>query len=147
MRLVASGTGRQGNLAHFHALSTRLVNQFGAYHPFPDLAVNGQQTLSEIADLGGLSAAHDAYQQEVSGRPASMPEGLTGEQRFFLSYAQNWREKYREPAMRRVVLTDGHALDEYRASTVRNIDGWYEAFDIQSGQPLYLAPADRVRVW
>jgi putative endopeptidase len=147
-------TGRLRNwwttedLAHFRAAGARLVKQFDAYHPFPDLAVNGHQTLSEnIADLGGLSAAHDAYQQEVRGRPDGTTEGFTGEQRFFVSYAQNWREKYREPALRRVVLTDGHALDEYRASTVRNIDGWYEAFDIQAGQPLYLAPVDRVRVW
>jgi len=147
-------TGRLRNwwtkedLAHFRAAGARLVKQFDAYHPFPDLVVNGQQTLSEnIADLGGLLAAHDAYQREVRGRPDSMTEGFAGEQRFFVSYAQNWREKYREPALRRVVLTDGHAPDEYRASTVRNIDGWYEAFDIQAGQPLYLAPADRVRVW
>jgi putative endopeptidase len=147
-------TGRLRNwwtkedLAHFRAAGARLVKQFDAYHPFPDLVVNGKQTLSEnIADLGGLLAAHDAYQREVRGRPDSMTEGFTGEQRFFVSYAQSWREKYREPALRRVVLTDGHAPDEYRAGTVRNIDGWYEAFDIQAGQPLYLAPADRVRVW
>jgi putative endopeptidase len=138
----------QEDLAHFRAASAQLVRQFDAYHPFPDLAVNGQQTLSEnIADLGGLLAAHDAYRQEVRGRPDSIADGFTGEQGLFISYAQNWREKYRDPALRRAVLTDGHAPDEYRASTVRNIDGWYEAFDIQAGQPLYLAPADRVRVW
>jgi putative endopeptidase len=136
------------DLAHFRAASAQLVRQYDAYHPFPDLAVNGQQTLSEnIADLGGLMAAHEAYRQEVLGRPDSITDGFTGEQRFFISYAQNWREKYREPALRREVLTDGHAPDEYRASTVRNVDGWYEAFDIQAGQPLYLAPANRVRVW
>jgi putative endopeptidase len=147
-------TGRLRNwwapqdLEHFRAAGTRLVQQFDAYHPFPDLAVNGQQTLSEnIADLGGLAAAHDAYRQEVSGRSDSAVDGFTGEQRFYLSYAQNWREKVRDPALRREVLTDGHAPDEYRASTVRNADGWYAAFDIQAGQPLYLAPADRVRVW
>jgi len=136
------------DLAHFRAAGARLVKQFDAYHPFPDLTVNGRQTLSEnIADLGGLLAAHDAYQQEARGRTDSVTEGVTGDQRFFVSYAQNWREKYREPLLRRAVLTDGHAPDEYRASTVRNIDGWYQAFDIQAGQPLYLAPADRVRVW
>jgi putative endopeptidase len=147
-------TGRLRNwwsaedLAHFRAAATRLVQQFNDYHPFPDLAVNGQQTLSEnIADLGGLLAAHDAYQQEVRARPESAAAGFTGEQRFFLSYAQNWREKLRDPALRKEVLTDGHAPDEYRASTVRNTDGWYAAFDVQAGQPLYLAPADRVRVW
>jgi putative endopeptidase len=138
----------QEDLAHFRASGTRLVRQFDAYHPLPDLAVNGQQTLSEnIADLGGLLAAHDAYQQEVHGHPDSVTDGFPGEQRFFISYAHNWREKYREPALRRAVLTDAHAPVEYRASTVRNIDGWYEAFNIQAGQSLYLAPADRVRVW
>jgi len=135
------------DLAHFRAASAQLVRQFDAYHPFPDLAVNGQQTLSEnIADLGGLLVAHDAYRLEARGRD-TMTDGFTGEQRFFLSYAQSWRERYREAALRRTVLTNGHAPDEYRASTVRNIDGWYEAFDIQTGQPLYLAPADRVRIW
>jgi predicted metalloendopeptidase len=136
------------DLAHFHAAGARLVQQFNAYRPFPDLAVNGQQTLSEnIADLGGLVAAFDAYRQEVRGRADAVVDGFTGEQRFFLSYAQNWREKYREPALRRNVLADGHAPDEYRASTVRNVGGWYEAFGIQAGQPLYLAPAARVAVW
>ena len=147
-------TGRLRNwwtpddLAHFRAAGARLVRQFGAYHPFPDLAVNGQQTLGEnIADLGGVAAAFDAYRQEVRGRADPSQQGFTGEQRFFLSFAQNWREKYREPALRMVVLTDGHAPDEYRASTVRNVDGWYDAFAIQADQPLYLAPVDRVRVW
>ena len=138
----------KADLAHFRDASARLVRQFDAYHPFPDLAVNGQQTLSEnIADLGGLLAAHDAYRLEVRGRPDTMTDGFTGEQRFLLSYAQSWREKHREAALRRAVLTDGHAPDEYRASTVRNIDGWYAAFDIQAGQPLYLAPGARVRIW
>lgn len=92
-------------------------------------------------------AAHDAYRLEVRGRPDTMTDGFTGEQRFLLSYAQSWREKHREAALRRAVLTDGHAPDEYRASTVRNIDGWYAAFDIQAGQPLYLAPGARMRIW
>jgi len=138
----------QKDLAHFRAASAQLVRQFDAYHPFPGMSVNGQQTLSEnIADLGGLLAAHDAYQQETRGHADDRTKGFTGEQRFFISYAQSWRQKYREPALRRAVLTDGHAPVEYRASTVRNIDGWYETFDIHSGEPLYLAPADRVRVW
>jgi len=147
-------TGRLRNwwaakdLEHFRAAGSQLVQQYDAYHPFPDLAVKGQQTLSEnIADLGGLLAAHDAYREEVRARPDAAVDGFSGEQRFYLSYAQNWREKYRDPALRKQVLTDGHAPEEYRASTVRNADGWYAAFDIQAGQPLYLAPAERVRVW
>jgi predicted metalloendopeptidase len=138
----------QADLAHFRASGVRLVQQFNAYHPLPDLAVSGQQTLSEnIADLGGLLAAHDAYQQELRGQPDTVVSGFTGEQRFFISYAQNWREKYRDLALRKAVLTDAHAPVEYRAGTVRNVDGWYEAFNIQGAQPLYLAPRDRVRIW
>jgi predicted metalloendopeptidase len=125
-----------------------LARQFDGYHPFPDLVVNGKQTLSEnIADLGGLLAAHDAYEEEVRNAHDVIVSGFTGEQRFFLSFAQNWREKYREPALRRAVQTDGHAPEEYRVSTVRNVDSWYKAFDAQDGQTLYLAPADRVRIW
>lgn len=124
------------------------MQEFSAYHPFPDLAVNGQQTLSEnIADVAGLSVALDAYRAEVGQSPDSGSDGFTGVQRFFLSFAQNWREQYREPMLRMAVLTDGHAPPEYRANTVRNIDGWYQAFDIRADQPLYLAPDDRVRIW
>jgi len=136
------------DLAHFRAAGARLVQEFSAYHPFPDLAVNGQQTLSEnIADVAGLSVALDAYRAEVGQSPDSGSDGFTGVQRFFLSFAQNWREQYREPMLRMAVLTDGHAPPEYRANTVRNIDGWYQAFDIRADQPLYLAPDDRVRIW
>ena len=74
-------------------------------------------------------------------------EGLTGDQQFFLSFAQSWRQKIREPALRQRLLTDGHAPAEYRADTVRNLDAWYRAFDVKAGQALYLAPADRVRIW
>jgi putative endopeptidase len=147
-------TGRLRNwwtpsdLAHFRAAAARLAQQFSAYHPFPDLAVNGQQTLGEnIADVAGLAAAFDAYSHGVREHPDGTIDGFTGRQRFFLSYAQSWRTKYREPAMRMLVLTDGHAPDEYRADTVRNLDAWYDAFDVRQGQPLYLAPAERSRIW
>lgn len=147
-------TGRLRNwwtaadLAHFRAAAARLVQQFSAYRPFPDLAVNGQQTLSEnIADVAGLAAAFAAYREEVREHPSETVDGFNGAQRFFLSYAQSWRTKYREPALRMQVLTDGHAPDEYRANTVRNLDGWYDAFDVRADQPLYLAPAQRVRIW
>ena len=76
-----------------------------------------------------------------------MRDGLTGDQQFFLSFAQSWRNKAREPALRQQVLTDVHAPAQYRAQTVRNLDGWYEAFGVAPGQALYLAPADRVRIW
>jgi predicted metalloendopeptidase len=151
---IFDATGRlrnwwtQEDLAHFRTAGARLVQQFNAYRPFPDLAVNGQQTLSEnIADVAGLSVAFDAYRAEVPQSLESGDDRFTGVQRFFLSYAQNWRTKFRDPALRMAVLTDGHAPDEYRASTVRNIDGWYEAFGIRADQALYLPPADRVRIW
>ena len=135
------------DLAHFEASGAKLVKQYDAYKPFPDLAVNGKLTLSEnIADVAGLAAAYDAYQLSLSG-PAPMVEGLTADQQFFLSFAQSWRAKVREPALRQQILGDGHAPDEYRADTVRNLDVWYDAFDVKPSQALYLAPGDRVRVW
>ena len=136
------------DFAHFRASSMRLAQQFNAYRPFPDLAVNGQQTLSEnIADVAGLAVAYDAYRLSLQGHPAPVVDGFTGDQQFFVSFAQSWRQKVREPALRQRIITDGHAPDEYRADTVRNLDTWYSAFDVKPGQHLYLAPADRVRVW
>jgi predicted metalloendopeptidase len=133
---------------HFEASSKQLVQQYDAYKPFPDLAVKGQQTLGEnIADLAGLAAAYDAYHRALGGKPAPAALGLTGDQQFFVSFAQEWRRKAREPAVRNQVLSDGHAPAQYRASTVRNIDAWYAAFDVKQGDSLYLAPADRVKVW
>jgi predicted metalloendopeptidase len=136
------------DLAHFQASGTLLARQYDAYRPFPDLAVNGALTLGEnIADVAGLAAAYDAYRASLGGRPAPEVAGLSGDQQFFLSYAQSWRIKVREPLLRQQLLGDGHAPDEYRALTVRNLDAWYEAFDVRPGQRLYLAPAERVRMW
>jgi putative endopeptidase len=133
---------------HFATSSAQLVAQYGTYRPFPDLAVNGQQTLGEnIADLAGLAASYDAYHKPLGTTKAPEVQGFTGDQQFFLSYAQAWRWKAREPALRNRVLTDGHAPSQYRALTVRNLDPWYAAFDVSAGDKLYLAPADRVRVW
>ncbi len=136
------------DLAHFEDASARLAAQFDAYHPFPDLAINGKQTLSEnIADVAGLSAAHDAYVFSLHGKKAPVLQGLTGDQRFFLAFAQSWRTKTREAALRQQVLTDGHAPAMYRGDTVRNLDAWYPAFDVKPGQKLFLAPGSRVQVW
>jgi putative endopeptidase len=133
------------DLAHFKDASTKLVAQYNAYAPFSDLHVNGQLTLSEnIADVAGLSAAYDAY--HAARGPAT--DAAAGDDRsFFTSYGQNWRSKSREELARQLVLTDGHAPDEYRADTVRNLDAWYSACDVKTGQRLYLASPDRVRVW
>ena len=136
------------DFAHFTASGAALARQFDGYRPFPDLAVNGRQTLSEnIADLAGLAAAYDAYRESLGGHKAPVVAGLTGDQQFFLSFAQSWRDKTREEALRRQIITDGHAPAEYRSDTVRNIDAWYAAFPVKRGEALYLAPADRVRVW
>jgi putative endopeptidase len=133
---------------HFEASAAQLVKQFDGYKPFPDLAVKGQQTLGEnIADVAGLAASYDAYHRSLRGKPASTVQGFSPDQQFFISFAQSWRSKLREPALRNRILTDGHAPPEYRASTVRNLDAWYRSFDVKPGQALYLAPADRVRVW
>jgi predicted metalloendopeptidase len=133
---------------HFERASKQLVAQYDAYKPFPDLAVKGQQTLGEnIADVAGLTAAYDAYKLSLHGKPAPVVQGMSGDQQFFVSFAQSWRRKSREQAMRNLILTDGHAPAQYRASTVRNIDAWYRAFDVKPGDGLYLAPADRVRIW
>jgi predicted metalloendopeptidase len=136
------------DLQHFQATSTKLAEQFSAYHPFPDASVNGKQTLSEnIADLAGLAAAYDAWRSSPGADSEPPLDGFTAEQQFFLSYAQSWQEKVREAAERSQLLTDGHAPAHYRALTVRNMDTWYNAFAIPPNAPLYLAPADRVRVW
>ncbi|MEZ0334041.1 MAG: M13-type metalloendopeptidase, partial [Gemmatimonadales bacterium] len=133
---------------HFEGSAARLVAQYNGYKPFPDLAVNGKLTLGEnIADLAGLAAAYDAYLRSLGGKPAPAVQGFTGDQQFFISFAQGWRGKLREPALRNRILTDGHAPYEYRASTARNLDAWYTAFDVKAGETLYLPPADRVRVW
>ena len=119
-----------------------------SYQPFPDLAVNGVQTLGEnIADTAGLTVAFDAYRASLHGAPAPVVDGLTGDQQFFLSFAQAWRQKAREQATRNQIHTDGHAPAMYRAATVRNVDAWYEAFHVEPGQQLYLAPADRAHLW
>ena len=115
--------------------------QFDEYTVLQDTHVNGKLTLSEnIADVAGLSAAYDAYRALGNATPESDRE-------FFLSYAQAWKTRLREPLARQLVVTDGHALDEYRADTVRNLDAWYPAFDVTPGQQLYLDPSNRVRVW
>ena len=130
--------------AHFKAATSALVAQYSAYRPFPDLAVNGQQTLSEnLADLAGLGAAHDAYRASLQGKPPTED----ADRQFFTAFARNWCRKAREASLRQQIIGDGHAPSKYRTFTVRNIDAWYDAFDVQPGQAMYLAPQDRVRVW
>jgi predicted metalloendopeptidase len=136
------------DMSRFQALAEPLVNQFSGYQPFPDLAVNGRATETEnIADLAGLAAAFDAYRKTLGGRAADRDHVRQRDREFFIAFAQSWRSRMTEGAMRAQLTGDIHAPDRYRVATVRNIDAWYEAFDVQPGQRLYLAPESRVRVW
>ena len=134
--------------AHFKASGDRLAAQFDQYEPLPGLHVNGKQTLGEnIADVSGLAAAYAAYHASLGDQPAPVIDGLSGDQRFFIAYAQAWRGKIRDAALRQRLATDVHAPGDYRAETVRNLDAWYPAFDVKPGENLYLAPQDRVKIW
>jgi predicted metalloendopeptidase len=136
------------DFAQFGKQGDALAEQFDRYQPFPDLHVNGRLTLGEnIADVAGLAATYDAYRASLNGAEAPVIDGLTGDQRFFIAYTQVWATKWREEALRQRILNDGHAPGQYRALTVRNLDAWYEAFDVQPGDELYLAPAQRVKIW
>ena len=134
------------DLKHFEAATQRLAEQYDTYKPFPDLAINGKQTLAEnIADVAGISAAYDGY--KASGDVAPPDAGFSSDQQFFIAFGQNWGAKTREAALRQQVMTDPHSPGEYRAATVRNVDAWYTAFDVAPGAKLYLSPKDRVRIW
>jgi putative endopeptidase len=132
----------------FAQLAQRLVAQYDTYEALPGLKVRGAQTLGEnIADNAGLAVAYDAYRLSLGGKPAPVLEGFTGEQRFFLGRAQMNRVLFREPALRQQVISGVHSPSRFRTSSVRNHDGWYEAFGVQPGQALYLPPEQRVRIW
>ena len=137
------------DIAAFQALGDRLAAQYDRFEALPGLHVNGRLTLGEnIGDLGGLSAALEAYRMSLAGRPAPVLDGLTGEQRFFLAWAQVWRRLDRDALLRNLLLADTHSPSRYRVNgVVRNIDAWYEAFGIKPGDPLYLPPAERVHIW
>jgi predicted metalloendopeptidase len=136
------------DVTQYHAAGTKLAAQFDSYCPLPNLCVNGKQVLSEsIADLAGLLTAHDAYVLSLKGKPDVVIDGLTGEQRFFLAFAQRWRKNQTESALRRQITTDTHPPGEFRSDTVRNVDAWYKAYDIAPSDKLYLKPEDRVAIW
>ncbi|SMQ93932.1 putative metallopeptidase [Xanthomonas fragariae] len=136
------------DLKKFQIAGNALAAQFSAYKPFEDLSVNGKLTLGEnIADVAGLDTAYDAYQLSLQGKQPQTIDGFSPDQRFFLGFAQAWRGKYRDAALRNAVLTDVHAPVRFRAQTVRNLDAWYRAFDVKQGEQLYLAPTQRVKIW
>jgi putative endopeptidase len=133
---------------HFDAAGRALVAQYDAYEALPGLHLKGQQELGEnIADTAGLTAAYEAYHASLGGRPAPVIDGWTGDQRFFMAFAQSWRDKVRDKSLRAQIATDVHAPAMWRVETVRNLDGWYSAFGVAAGQKLYLPPARRVHVW
>ena len=135
--------------ASFKKRSAGLAAQYGAFEALPGLKVNGQLTLGEnIGDLGGLGVAYQAYRRSLGGKEAPVIDGLTGDQRFFLAYAQVFRTKYRDEALRTMVLSDAHSPAQFRVNgAVRNVDAWYAAFNVQPGEKLYLAPDQRVKIW
>ena len=136
------------DVERFKSFTDKLVAQYNAYEPIPGQHIQGELTLGEnIADLAGLTVALDAYHKSLGGKPAPVIDGLTGDQRFYLGWAQVWRTKWREPALRQALLSDPHSPGHERTLTVRNLDPWYAAFGAKPGQDMYLAPADRVRIW
>jgi len=136
------------DLAHFEAATAKLAAQYDSYKPFPDLSVNGKQTLAEnIADVAGIAASYDGYRASLAGKTAPAQDGFSGDQQFFIAFGQNYASKGRDAALRQQVMTDSHSPAQYRADTVRNIDAWYASFDVKPGQTLYLAPAERVQIW
>jgi predicted metalloendopeptidase len=136
------------DVAKYHAAAAKLAAQIDGYCPLADLCVNGKQVLSESsADLAGLQVAHDAYILSLKGKSDVMIGGLSGEQRFFLAFSQRWRKLQPEAALRRQTKTDTHLAGEYRSDTVRHIADWYKAYEVASGDKLYMKPEDRVGIW
>jgi predicted metalloendopeptidase len=136
------------DFVEFKKHAKALSDQYDTYEPFPGLHVKGNLTLGEnIADVAGLAAAYDAYHASLNGKDAPTIDGFSGDQRFFIAYAQSWATKIREAALRQRIATDGHAPGNYRALTVRNLDAWYKAFNVQPGDKLYLPPEKRVPIY
>jgi putative endopeptidase len=136
------------DLAQFKAATARLAAQYDAYEPLPGVHINGRLTLGEnIADLAGLALAYQAYHASLDGKPAPVLDGFTGDQRFFMSFNQVYRQLQRESYLRQALATDPHSPGEWRAQEVRNVDAWYAAFDVKPGQRAYRDPKDRVRIW
>jgi len=136
------------DLKHFEAATAALAKQYSTYEALPGLHVNGKQTLGEdIADVSGLTAAYRAYHLSLDGKPAPVIDNLSGNQRFFIAFGQVWRSKMRDAALRQEVITNEHAPAQFRAETVRNLDPWYQAFNVRPDAKLYLKPDQRVRIW
>lgn len=135
--------------AKFDAQAKKFGAQYSAVEVLPGAHINGDLTMGEnIADLGGLLLALDAYHLSLKGKPAPVIDGLTGDQRVFLGWAQVWRGKYRDDRMRQQLVSDPHSPPKYRVQVpVKNIDAFYEAFGVKPGDGMYIKPEDRVRIW
>lgn len=133
----------------FTAKAQKLVEQYNAFKPLPDLNVNGQLTLGEnIGDLTGLTIGYLAYKKSLQGKEAPVIDGLTGDQRYFMGYAQIWRSKMRDEAMRRQVLTNPHSPPQYRVNgPLRNFGPFYDVFGVKPSDGMYLPPEERVKIW
>ena len=138
----------ESDVKAFEAAGKKLIAQYDAYKIFPDASVKGEFTLGEnIGDLAGLTIAFDAYRTSLNGKEPAVIDGMSGDQRFFLGWAQVWRRNYREANLRQRLITDPHSPSEQRAWVVRNLDKWYDAFQPKADGKLYLKPEDRVRIW
>ena len=136
------------DVSNFNSRIDALGKQYDAYEPLPGMHVQGKLTMGEnVADLAGVTVAYDAYKASLGGKEAPVLGEMTGDQRFYLGWAQVWRRKYREANLRQRLLTDPHSPSEQRVAVVRNFDDWYRAYNVQPGQKLYLDPAGRVRIW
>ena len=135
--------------AEFDKRGDALAAQFDQFEPFPGFKVNGRFTLGEnIGDLAGLTIAYDAYRLSLGGKPAPVIDGLTGEQRFFLGWAQVWARKHREADLKNRLFVNPHSPAEYRVNgTVRNVPAFYAAFGVKEGDKMYLPPEKRVKIW
>ena len=149
MRKARSPIGGRADAREFNGRAAKLARQYSSFEPLRGMHVNGRLTINEsIADLGGVLVALDAYHRSLGGSAAPVLDGLTGDQRFFLGYAQSFRAKKTDEATRQQLASDPHAPERYRVNgTVRNIDAWYRAFNVQVNDKLYLPTENRVRIW
>jgi putative endopeptidase len=135
--------------AKFNAQADKLGAQYSAFEPFPGMHVNGKLTMGEnIGDMAGLTLGLEAYHLSLKGQPAPVLDGFTGDQRIYLGWAQVWRGKSRDDALKQQIASDPHSPGYYRVNgTIRNQPGWYSAYDVKAGDKLYIPPEERVKIW